>query len=117
MVSISSIYKPGRPAKYTPETGQGKCPPRAPGEYRIRNKDGILTYVGETGNLYVRLEQHQRYGKLSNGQNAGGSFEWKQADRRSSSATRRVHERAKIAQHKPPMNGSCGGEGRPCKKK
>ncbi len=112
-----SIYKPGRPAKYNPETKQGSCPPKAAGEYRIRDREGKITYVGETGNLYVRMGQHQRKGKLSNGQNAGGTFEWKQADGRSSSTTRRVHERAKIAQHKPAMNGSRGGEGRPCKRK
>lgn len=40
------------------------------------------------------------------------SFEWKEADGRSTSKTRREHEQKKIEQHKPPLNKSVGGEGR-----
>lgn len=42
----------------------------------------------------------------------GLTFEYKVADQRSTSNTRRVHEQAKIAQHNPPLNKSKGGEGR-----
>lgn len=42
----------------------------------------------------------------------GLTFEYKVADQRSTSTTRRVHEQQKIAQHKPPLNKSKGGEGR-----
>lgn len=47
----------------------------------------------------------------------GHTFEWKAADGRSSSNTRRAHEQKKIAQHKPALNQSKGGEGRRAKKK
>ena len=107
-----SMYKPGRPSKYNPTTKEGTKPPKAPGEYRIRDKDGGIMYVGETNNLNRRMYQHTRYGKMANGQNIGGTFEWKRADGRSTSITRREHERQKIAQHNPPMNLSRGGEGR-----
>ena len=107
-----SMYKPGRPSKYNPATKVGNKPPKAPGEYRIRDKEGKITYVGETNNLKRRMYQHTHHGKMANGQNAGGTFEWKQADGRSSSVTRREHERQKIAQHNPSMNLSKGGEGR-----
>ena len=46
-----SIYKPGRPSKYNPSTHTGSEPPAKPGEYRIRDKEGKLTYIGETNNL------------------------------------------------------------------
>ena len=46
-----SIYKPGRPAKYNPTTGVGSKPPASPGEYRIRNGEGDIVYIGETNNL------------------------------------------------------------------
>lgn len=107
-----SIYKPGRPNKYNPMTQIGSKPPKAPGEYRIRDKEGNITYVGETSDLNRRMCQHACGGKLSNERNAGGTFEWKQADGRSSSVTRRIHEREKIAQHNPVLNSSKGGEGR-----
>lgn len=47
----------------------------------------------------------------------GYTFEYKEADRRSTSKTRREHEQEKIKQHKPILNKSVGGEGRPAKKK
>lgn len=40
------------------------------------------------------------------------TFEYKEADGRSTSNTRRQHEKEKIKQHKPPLNKSKGGEGR-----
>lgn len=107
-----SMYKPGRPKKYNPLTQSGVKPPESPGEYRIRNCKGTITYIGETNNLRRRMNQHLYNGKMSNGQNEGGTFEWKEADKRSSSATRREHERKKIEQHSPILNKSNGGEGR-----
>ncbi len=47
---------------------------------------------------------------------AGYTFEWKKADGRSTSNTRREHEQKKIAQHNPPLNKSKGGEGRKASK-
>lgn len=107
-----SIYGPGRPYKYNPANGKGSRPPKKPGEYRIRDVDGNITYVGETCNLQRRLYQHQNGGKLSDPRNEGGTFEWKMADGRSTSTSRRVHERQKIKEHQPILNNSRGGEGR-----
>lgn len=104
-----STYKPGRPGKFNPFSGVGSVPPAKPGEYRIRSSANEIAYIGETNDLSRRMHEHVRSGKLS----SGSTFEWKQADGRSSSATRREHERLKIAQHNPPLNKSKGGEGRP----
>ena len=110
-----SVYKPGRPSKYNPFTNEGVKPPTSPGEYRIRDKNGNITYVGETNNLNRRMQQHIHGGKLSDERNTGGTFEWKKADANSTSVTRREHERQKIAQHTPVLNMSKGGEGRVAK--
>ena len=56
--------------------------------------------------------EHLRRGKLAQEETRGGTLEWKTADGRSSSRTRRQHEQAKIARHDPPLNRSVGGEGR-----
>lgn len=104
-----SAYRPGRPNKFSPITGAGEKPPAKPGEYRIRDAGGRLLYIGETNNLARRTGEHIRSGKLS----GDGTIEYKVADGRSTSNTRRAHERQKIAQHQPPLNKSRGGEGRP----
>lgn len=44
------------------------------------------------------------------------TFEYKVADGRSTSYTRREHEKKKIKEHDPVLNKSKGGEGRPAKK-
>ena len=105
-----SIYKPGRPTKYIPGLDRGTKPPAQPGEYRIRDSEGRIAYVGETCDLNRRMREHIATGKLSD-----GSFEYQRADGRSTSATRRNHEREKIARHTPYLNRSGGGEGRPAK--
>ena len=101
-----SIYAPGRPVKYC--LGVSTKPPPKPGEYRIRDDSGLIVYLGETNNLKRRASEHLRTGKLTN----SGSYEYKVADGRSSSRTRREHERTKIAEHNPSLNRSRGGEGR-----
>lgn len=106
-----SIYKSGRPHKYNPLTKSGTKPPQKPGEYRIRDESDKIVYVGETNNLLRRMNEHCRSGKMSN-QEGRYTFEWKVADGRSTSATRREHERKKIEEHAPKMNRSKGGEGR-----
>lgn len=111
-----SIYKPGRPFKFNPSTGCGVTPPAKPGEYRIRSGDGTITYIGETNNLARRAREHVRSGKLPAGQGCTSTIEYKVADGRSSSRTRRAHEQQKIAQHHPALNRSIGGEGRPAKR-
>ena len=111
-----SIYKPGRPTKYNPSTGTGQKPPAKPGEYRIRNEEGNIEYIGETNNLARRTSEHIRTGKLHTGEGCKSTIEYKVADGRSTSRTRREHEQQKIAQHQPSLNKSRGGEGRPAGK-
>ena len=111
-----AIYKPGRPNKYNPTSGTGQKPPAKPGEYRIRDSSGSIAYIGETNNLARRTGEHIRSGKLPTGAGNTGTIEYKVADGRSTSNTRRDHERTKIEQHKPPLNKSKGGEGRPAGK-
>lgn len=108
-----SAYKPGRPNKYNPTTRAGRKPPAKPGEYRIRDASGTITYIGETNNLARRTGEHKRSGKLPIGEGQNSTIEFKVADGRSTSYTRRIHEQQKIAQHQPTQNKSIGGEGRP----
>ena len=107
------IYNSGRPFKFNPFTGTGSKPPSRPGEYRMRDAKGIIAYIGETNNIKRRMREHMKSGKLK----PGYTLEFKLADRRSSSRTRRAHEQAKIAQHSPFLNRSIGGEGRIAKKR
>lgn len=111
-----AIYKPGRPNKYNPTTGVGMKPPAKPGEYRMRDGSGTITYVGETNDLARRTREHIRSGKLPVGQGCRDTIEYKVADGRSSSRTRREHEQQTIAKHQPVLNKSRGGEGRPAGK-
>lgn len=106
-------YRTGRPKKYNPYTEAGHMPPHLPGEYRLRNQDAAIMYIGETNDLRRRMREHMRSGKLQ----SGYTIEFQVADGRSSSRTRRTHEQAKIAQHAPALNRSRGGEGRPAKRK
>ena len=103
------IYSPGRPSKCFPLSNSGSTPPAKPGEYRIRDANGAIVYVGETCNLKRRVAEHVRSGKICSSR---PSYEYKVADGRSSSRTRREHEQAKILQHAPSLNRSVGGEGR-----
>lgn len=97
------IFKPGRPSKQTP--------PHAPGEYRWRDKEsGQIDYVGETSDLSRRKQQHERSSRPVSSQTH--DFEWKTADGRSTSRTRRDHERMTIEKHQPPLNQRGGGGGR-----
>lgn len=107
-----SMYKPGRPTVYSPYSAKvGTKPPRkTPGEYRIFASDGSIAYVGETCDLARRIREHQRSGKINPTDRPTVAF--KVADGRSSSRTRREHERQKISQHNPTLNCSGGGEGR-----
>ena len=107
-----SIYKPGRPFKYDPYNNSGNEPPKKAGEYRIRNGESKILYIGETCSLHRRMNEHMKSGKIQ----SGCSFEYKIADGRSTSVTRREHERLKIEQHTPELNQSHGGEGRIAKK-
>lgn len=108
-----SIYKTGRPNKYNPHSGKGQRPPDKPGEYRIRDSSGTITYIGETNNLARRTREHIRSGKLSVNESSQNTIEYMVADGRSTSHTRRLHEQLSIEKHHPTLNKSKGGEGRP----
>ncbi len=82
------------------------------GEYRIISSENTIKYIGETCNLKRRYGEHKRTGKLSD----EDKFFYQEADGRSSSYTRREHEREKITRHKPKINKSKGGEGRVSKR-
>ena len=98
-----STYKPGRPST--------QKPPKAPGEYRWINKNtGNIDYIGETVNLHKRKLQHELSPKPVSSETH--NFAWKKADGRSTSNTRREHEREKIDKHNPTLNERSGGGGR-----
>ena len=101
-----SIYSQGSPSKQEP-------PDKAGAYHLIEKKMQEMQYHGETSNLRRRKQEHFRSGKYSPETH---DFAWKQADGRSTSKTRREHERKKIAQHSPPHNKRAGGGGRPAKK-
>jgi excinuclease UvrABC nuclease subunit len=97
-----AITKRGRPST--------QKPPNAPGFYRaINNESGKVDYFGETVNLNRRIQVHVRTGKVSPDTH---TFAWQRADGRSTSTTRRAHERLKIRQHNPSLNQRAGGGGR-----
>ena len=102
-----SIYSSGRPKKVYVSNGVSELP-HAAGEYRHRDSAGNITYIGETNDINRRTQQHLRSGKLQ----SDYSVEYKLADGRSTSRTRREHEQEKIKQHNPLLNKSVGGEGR-----
>lgn len=106
-----SIYKAGRPKKIAVSDGLERLPHSA-GEYRHRDAAGNITYIGETNDIRRRSQQHLRSGKLQEDY----SIEYKVADGRSTSRTRREHEQEKIKQHSPILNKSIGGEGRLAKR-
>jgi len=105
------IYSSGRPKKVHVSDGLGKLP-HAAGEYRHRNAEGEITYIGETNDIRRRSREHLHTGKLKE----TDSVEYKLADGRSTSRTRRIHEQEKIRQHNPSLNRSVGGEGRIAKR-
>lgn len=97
------IFKKGRPSR--------QAPPDGPGLYRFRNKlTSVIDYIGETADLRGRKTQHLRSDLPVSPDTH--DFEWKSADGRSTSATRRAHEKMQIDRHLPPLNRRRGGGGR-----
>ena len=97
------IFKRGRPSRQEP--------PDKPGIYYFRNKlTKKVDYVGETKSLKRRKKEYIASQKLDLEVHW---FEFKKADGRSTSRTRRQHERLKIERHKSRLNQRRGGGGRP----
>ena len=108
-VLVGRVYRPGR-YKKTKQDGM----PSKPGAYRARSKKtGKVVYHGEASNLRKRDNQHAR--RKSPHKRGNYYTEYKVADGRSTSNTRRKHEKTKIRQHKPKFNQNGGGGGRKAK--
>ena len=98
-----SIFRRGRPSR--------QAPPNGPGIYRFRNKlTGEIDYIGEAVDIARRIVTHLRSTKPVSLNTH--HVEWQAADGRSTSRTRREHERVKINKHKPLLNKRGGGGGR-----
>ena len=92
----------------------GEKPPAKPGAERyVSKKTGKVVYQGETSNLRDRMAKQKR-DKMPY---TRGNYQpqYKVADGRSTSKTRRQHEARKIKQKKPRYNKRAGGGGRPAK--
>jgi hypothetical protein len=103
-----SPYKSGRPFRFDPQSGQGSTPPDKPGAYTIRDANKQRYYHGETSNLAQRVKDHTLSGKVQDGY----TVDYKVADGRSTSGSRRKVETKKINTHNPPGNQRKGGGGR-----
>ena len=92
----------------------GEKPPAKPGAERyVSKKTGEVVYQGESSNLRDRMSKQKR-DKMPY---TRGNYQpqYKVADGRSTSKTRRQHEARKIKQKKPRFNKRAGGGGRPAK--
>ena len=108
-VLVGRVYRSGRYKK----TGPGGMP-SAPGAYRARSKKtGKIVYHGEATDLRDRDQRHAR--AKSPHKRGNYETEYKVADGRSTSNTRRKHEKEKIRQHRPKFNRRDGGGGRKAK--
>lgn len=100
-------YNRGRPSKFDPFSLDGRKPPKAPGEYRIKDSSNSIKYLGITNDLDRRMKEHKKTGKLSD----GDKFEWMAANNTASYDDIRNHERIKIKQKNPYANQRQGGAG------
>ena len=103
-------FHQGRPFRYDPATETGKKPPNAAGEYRILTRQGTIKYIGISADLYRRMMEHIRSGKLS--LQEGDRLEYQVAKEEVCYNDLQVHEKRKIEQHAPPANKRAGGGGR-----
>ena len=113
-----SPYGRGRPRRWV--KGRTKLPPGTAGEYRIVSKEtGNVEYVGESGDLEHRLNQHTRRTSRRSATDKSGLYDpakheifFQVAKPGTSTETRRAHEKRKIAEHEPSWNRDRGGSGR-----
>ena len=105
-----ATYKPGPYTNVKP----GKKVPAKPGAERyVSKKTGKVVYQGETSNLRSRISR-QKSDKMPY---TRGNYQaqYKPADGRSTSNTRRKHEKKKVQEKKPKFNLRPGGGGRKAK--
>lgn len=106
----NSVLGPGR-MRETDKVRGGDCDtPHAPGVYRIRDKaTGEVVYIGQTGDIRTRLQQHERSGRFDPGtQKAAYGVARKGASPQELCDTEKFH----IGRHKPSGNKTMGGNGR-----
>ena len=109
-VVVGGAYRPGR---YTNVKRGEKVPTKPGAERYVSKKTKKVVYQGETSNLRSRISK-QKSDKMPY---TRGNYQpqYKVADGRSTSNTRRKHEKAKIQQHRPKFNKKAGGGGRKAK--
>lgn len=113
-----SVFGVGRPRRW--QKHGAKLPPGTAGEYRIVSiETGKPEYIGESGDLQRRLNQHTRGSQKPSQTDKSHLFDplkhevrYQVAKRGASVESRREHERASIAKHRPPWNRDQGGSGR-----
>lgn len=106
-----ATYKPGRYTNVKP----GKKVPAKPGAERyVSKKTGKVVYQGETSNLRSRMSK-QKSDKMPYTKKSYYQAQYKVADGRSTSKTRREHEKKKVREKDPPFNRRAGGGGRKAK--
>lgn len=101
-------YGKGRPKRFDALSGTGSKPPKAPGEYRIRDIENKTKYVGITNNLDRRINEHKKSGKINN---EARIVDWMPAKPGTPYDDIRDHERYKIEKLKPYANKRGGGAG------
>ena len=109
-VLCGRVYRPG---PYTNVKPGRKVPAKPGAERYISKKTKKVVYQGETSNLRSKISK-QKSDKMPY---TRGNYQaqYKVADGRSTSNTRRKHEKAKIQQHRPKFNKKAGGGGRKAK--
>ena len=109
-VVAGGVYRPGR---YTNVKPGEKVPTKPGAERYVSKKTKKVVYQGESSNLRSRISK-QKSDKMPY---TRGNYQaqYKVADGRSTSNTRRKHEEAKIQQHRPKFNKRAGGGGRKAK--
>ena len=102
-----ATYKAGR---YKTVKPGDKIPAKPGAERYISRKTGKVVYQGESSNLRNRMGAQKR----AKAPYTRGNYvpQYKVADGRSTSQTRRRHERRKVQQHKPKFNKRDAGGGR-----
>lgn len=101
-------YNKGRPKKYDAISDAGNKPPKVAGEYRIKDKDNNLKYIGISNDIDRRVKEHKKTGKINDNDRY---VEWMPAKQGASYDDIRKHERQKIKQKKPAINQRGGGAG------
>ena len=116
-MSYENPYGSGRAKRWV--KGGTRLPPGTTGEYRIvNNETGKPNYIGESGDLERRLNQHTRKGKARTTDKSHlydptkHEIVYQVAKPGASNEARREHEKRKIAEHAPAWNLDRGGSGR-----